>query len=127
MFHDIPVISTDAHLEVQPDTWLKFVDDKYKDYNPRHITLEDGTDGFLVEGRTIYRGGMNMFAGSPPETFNPQGLNWDAPGSRGPEARLAELDQDGLEAEVIFPGVGGRAMWGGIQNPNAYHEHDDHQ
>lgn len=121
MFQDMPVISTDAHLEVTPDTWLKFVDDEYKDYNPRHIKLADGTDGFLVEGRPIYRGGMNMFAGSPPETFNPQGLNWDAPGSLGPVERIKELDKDGVEAEVIFPGVGGRAMWGGIQNPHAYH------
>jgi predicted TIM-barrel fold metal-dependent hydrolase len=114
-------VSADGHLEFPPDAWTHRVPEQYRDYAPRRIRLANGGDGFLVEGQSIYQGGSNLYAGRDPETYDPVGLTWNLPGTGGPEDRLREMDQDGVDAEVLFPGVGGRGMWRGIRDPDAYH------
>jgi predicted TIM-barrel fold metal-dependent hydrolase len=114
-------ISADAHLEFPPDIWTHCVEERYRDYAPRRIRLASGADGFLIEGQTIYQGGSNLYAGADPTTYDPVGLTWDRPGTGGPEDRLTEQDQDGVDAEILFPGVGGRGMWRGVRDDDAYH------
>ena len=114
-------ISADSHLEVPPDRWAVRVDKKYRGLAPQRVTLPTGGDGFVVEGG-IYQGGMNLFAGKTPEEFSPIGLKWDEmAGTGGPDQRIRELDADGIEAEVMFPGVGGvRNMCKGIRDDDGY-------
>lgn len=114
-------ISADAHLEFPPDIWVHRVEAKYRDYAPRRIRLASGADGFLIEGQSIYQGGSNLYAGADPQTYDPVGLTWDRPGTGGPQDRLNEQDQDGVDAEILFPGVGGRGMWRGVRDDDAYH------
>ncbi len=115
-------ISADAHIEVPCEHWTAHVEKKYQDMAPRHIKLPNGGDGFLVEGSSIYTGGMNLYAGVSPEKFSPIGLKWDEmPGTGSAEQRLREQDQDGVDAEVLYPGVGGvRGLTRGIKDSNAY-------
>ena len=114
-------ISADSHLEVPPDRWAARVDKKYEGLAPRRVTMPTGGDGFVVEGG-IYQGGMNLYAGTKPEDFNPIGLKWDEmAGTGGPDQRVKELDADGVEAEVMFPGVGGvRNICKGIKDDDGY-------
>ncbi len=110
-------ISADSHLEVPPDAWAHWVPEKYRDRAPRRIRLPDGGDGFIVEGRPAQRAGMNLFAGTTPEEFMPLGLRWEGrPGTGGPEQRLRELDQDGVDAEVLYAGPGSSALIGGLRD-----------
>jgi predicted TIM-barrel fold metal-dependent hydrolase len=115
------IISADAHIEVPPDQWARRVPVKFRDLAPKRIRLPNGGDGFLVEGG-IYQGGMNLCAGKSPEDFSPIGLKWDEmPGTGTPQQRLAEQDTDGIDAEVLYPGVGGvRGITRGIQDDEAY-------
>ena len=114
-------ISADSHLEVPPDQWSHRIDKRYRDMAPKRVELPNGGDGFLVEGG-LYRGGMNLYAGATPEDLDPNRLKWDEqPGTGGGEQRLEEMDRDGVDAEVEFPGVGGvRNMSRGIPDDEAY-------
>jgi predicted TIM-barrel fold metal-dependent hydrolase len=114
------IISADAHLEIPPEMWVHRVPALYRDYAPRRVKLANGGDGFLVEGMPIYYGGMNLFAGKDPKDFSPIGLTWDSPGTGPADQRLREQDLDGVDAEVLFPGVGARNLLRGIRNRNAY-------
>ncbi len=116
------LISADSHIEVPCEHWTPRVEKIYRDIAPRRVRLPNGGDGFLVEGSSIYTGGMNLYAGLTPETFSPIGLKWDEMPGTGPgEQRIREQDQDGVDAEVLYPGVGGvRGLTRGIKDDNAY-------
>jgi predicted TIM-barrel fold metal-dependent hydrolase len=115
-------ISGDAHIEVPPNIWSKGVPRSFRDIAPKHIKLPNGGDGFLVEGG-IYQGGSNLYAGKTPEEYNPIGLKWiDMAGTGDGKQRLKEMDMDGIDVEVLYPGVGGVInMTKGIRNDDAYH------
>lgn len=115
-------ISADSHIEVPPNIWSKDVPEPFKDMAPRHITLPNGGDGFIIEGG-IYQGGSNLYAGKTPEEYNPIGLKWiDMAGTGDGNQRLKEMDMDDVDAEVLYPGVGGVLnITKGIRNDDAYH------
>jgi predicted TIM-barrel fold metal-dependent hydrolase len=115
-------ISADSHIEVPPNIWSKDVPDPFKDIAPKHIKMPNGGDGFLVEGG-IYQGGSNLYAGKTPQEYNPIGLQWiDMAGTGDGHQRLKEMDMDGVDAEVLYPGVGGVLnITKGIKNDDAYH------
>src|SRR5262245_11372828 len=103
------VISADGHLETPPDVWVKYVPDAYKERAPRLVKLLEGGEGWLVEGQPLLHNGQNVAGGKRPiklsndSYWNPDGT--PAPGAGPPQQRLREQDQDGLDAEVIFPPV----------------------
>jgi predicted TIM-barrel fold metal-dependent hydrolase len=74
------------------------------------VHLGDGSVGFLVEGQPLFVGQMNMYAGSTPEDFLPVRLTWDTPGTGSAESRLQEQDIDGVDAEVLFAGIGAASI-----------------
>jgi predicted TIM-barrel fold metal-dependent hydrolase len=115
-------ISADSHIEVPPNIWSAGVPAPFKDIAPKHIKMPNGGDGFIVEGG-IYQGGSNLYAGKTPEEYNPIGLKWiDMAGTGDGNQRLKEMEMDGSDAEVLFPGVGGVLnMTKGIKNDDAYH------
>ena len=117
-------VSADAHIEVPADRWAARVPEKYRDLAPRRIRMPNGGDGFLVEGNAIYQGGMNLYPSKSQshEGYTPMALKWDEMAGTGPpEQRLQEQDADGVDAEILYPGVGGvRNMCRGIRDPQAY-------
>lgn len=114
------VISADSHLEIPADRWVHRVPREHRDRAPRRIRLPDGTDAHLVEGRPLRFGGLNL-CGKPYEEYSPAGGCYDdTPGTGTPEQRLREQDTDGVDAEVLYPGVGGPEFWRGIKDEKAY-------
>ena len=118
-------ISADSHLEIRPDRYCKRVPGKYRDRAPKVITLEDGTLAVLQEGLPLERLISNISCGKPYEDRRPfdplPGEHYEtSPGTGSPEQRLAEQDQDGVDAEVLFPGNVGPGFWRGIRNDDAY-------
>lgn len=115
-------ISADSHVEVPPHVWSRAVPAPYRDMAPKHIVLPNGGDGFIVEGG-IYQGGSNLYAGKKPQDYSPIGLKWiDMAGTGDGRQRLKEMDMDGVDAEFLYPGVGGvRNITRGIKNDDAYH------
>ena len=96
-------VSADSHFEAPPDLWRHRIPAKYRDRASRRIRLPDGRDALQREGRPLVYGGTSYYAGRPPEEFDPTIIDFDnTPGCGGPEQRLREQDQDGVDAEVLF-------------------------
>ena len=117
------VISGDGHVETPPDTFVKYVPEKWKDRAPRLIPLPEGGEGWIVEGQPLLRNGQNIvgrdkikFSGGT--YYNPDGS--PAEGDGPAEQRLREQDLDGIDAEVLFPPVFASRFLEGINDPEVY-------
>ena len=108
------VISADSHLDhIRPDRWVPHVEAKWRDRAPKLVTFGDGRDGFVVENRPMRRHSPTR----PHRVYGP-----DAPDNAGggsPEQRLAEQDQDGVDAEIMYT-HGQLRFWRGIADDEAY-------
>ena len=114
------IISADSHLEIPVDYWVDRVPDEHRHRAPRRIRLGNGGDAWLIEGQPIRAVGLDL-CGRPYEEFMPTGRTYEgSPGAGPPEQRLAEQRQDGVDAEVLFPGVGGAVFWRSISSDEAY-------
>ena len=100
------VISGDGHVETPPETWVKYVPERWRDRAPRLIHLPDGGEGWVVEGQPLLHNGQNIIAGKPIRFRGMSYYNEDgsaATGAGSAEQRLREQDQDGVDAEVLVP------------------------
>jgi len=112
------VISADSHLEVAGDRWAARVPEKYRDLAPRRVTLPNGGEAQVmgsethIEPRRTFRQGYDQRAG----TFE------ENDGAGPPDKRLREQDEDGLDAEVLFPGTNGltKVLRTGLADDEAY-------
>lgn len=99
-------ISGDTHLEIPNERWTHRVAASYRDRAPRTVRLESGADATVFEGRPPRQNTMDLYGGKGREVWYPAGQNYDGmAGSGSPRQRLNEQDRDGIDAEIIFPGV----------------------
>jgi predicted TIM-barrel fold metal-dependent hydrolase len=117
------VISADGHVETPPDPWVKYVPEKWRDRAPRLVALADGGEGWIVEGQPLLKNGQNITGRGPisfsaASYYRPDGSPNDG---AGPAAqRLREQDEDGIDAEVLFPPVFATRFLEGIADPAVY-------
>jgi predicted TIM-barrel fold metal-dependent hydrolase len=102
------VISGDGHLEIPPEPWIRRVPEEHRDRAPRLVPLRDGGHGWIVEGSPLIHNGQNVTAGRPVKVrggsyWEPDGTPF--PGTGDAAQRLREQDQDGIDAEVLYPPV----------------------
>lgn len=105
----LPCISADSHITEPANTYVDFIDAKYKDRAPQLRYHESLGDAFFVDGLdNPVPMGLVAAAGKPPEEIRVTGVRFDDmhPGGWDPDARLAEQDRDGVAAEIIYPTVG---------------------
>ena len=123
MARQYSLMSADGHLEVPPERWVHRVPEKYRDRAPRTVHLPDGGDAQLIEGQPLLEANfLDLRAGRAEGTWQPFGLKVaDAAGTGSPEQRIKEQDQDGLDAEVLFPAmVAGPVFWRNISHDEVY-------
>lgn len=106
---NFPVISADSHITEAPNTYVDYIDAGWKERAPRIVNTADRGDVFVIDGmdRPIALG-LVAAAGKPAEEITEAGVRFEElhRGGWDPQARLAEQDQDGVAAEVIYPTVG---------------------
>ena len=118
---DYNVISADAHLEIPCEHWAHRVPEPHRSRVPRRVRLTNGGDAWVAENQPLRICGLEMSARRPGETLKPFGNNYDeSPGTGPPEQRLEEMDLDGIDAEILYTGIGGPTFWRGIQNDETY-------
>jgi uncharacterized protein len=104
-----PIISADSHITEAPNTYIDYIDAKWREKAPRIQYIEKIGDAFVVDGfsRPVALG-LVAAAGKPPEEIRITGVRFEElhRGGWDPDARMAEQERDGVAAEVIYPTVG---------------------
>ena len=104
-----PIISADSHITEPPNTYIDFIDPKFRDRAPHMVRDERKGDLFMIDGmsRPIPMG-LIAAAGKAAEDLTLLGIKFEElhRGGWDPEARMADQDRDGVAAEVIYPTVG---------------------
>lgn len=99
------VISADNHILEPRDLFTTRLPKEYRDRAPRVMRGEDGGDGWSWDGKTVDRTlGIEATAG---RAVKISGYTWDEilPGNYDGAAHLADMQQEGVDAAVLFPSV----------------------
>lgn len=104
---DYPILDADAHVNEPPDTWQARVPAKLRDRAPKVIHTDNGDVWSFDDGKSTRPVGLTATAGLSYLQYKPAGITYDEmrPGSFDPKARLADLDADGIYAQVLYPSV----------------------
>ena len=110
------IISSDGHVYEPPDLWTSRLDRSLRDRAPR-IIARDGAHWWFCEGNPLVGAGAGAQTGrrfERPEamTLGDKQENVRL-GAFDPDARLKDMDLDGVWAEVIYP-TAGLAMFKGV-------------
>ena len=116
-------ISADSHLEIDSRHWLERVPKKYRDLAPRLVRQADDSDAWMI-GDNITRpaAAADLYGGKGRDRYVPfNGRYEGTPGTGSAAQRVSEQDQDGIDAEVLFPSQqGGPKFWRRIEDDEAY-------
>ena len=98
------LVSADSHVVEPPDLWTKRVPAKLRDRAPRQVRMEQG-DAWVIEGTPQpFPFGLTQCGGLPPEQYR-LWVRWEEvrPGGYEPAARIREMDESRVAAEVMYP------------------------
>jgi len=119
-----PIVDLDAHLVEPADLWSSRLPAKYREIGPRVKYLpggtpildggayieEPGTEGkdvawWFYEDHKYSVKRLIAAAGYPADEITTQGVTFDEmrPGCWKPKDRLADMDMNGIEAQLCFP------------------------
>src|SRR5580704_4014318 len=97
------LISADGHFNEPGDLWTSRLPARYADQVP-HIERFPEGDAWVMEGADPRPFGWGACAGRPPAELHEWARFEDInPGSYDPKARVAEMEADGVGAEVLYP------------------------
>jgi predicted TIM-barrel fold metal-dependent hydrolase len=99
------LISVDDHLIEPPNVWQDRVPEKYRDAAPRVVELDSGQQVWQYQGKQYATLGLNAVAGKRPEEFGNEPTRYEDMmlGAYDPVARVRDMDQDGIQAQLCFP------------------------
>jgi predicted TIM-barrel fold metal-dependent hydrolase len=100
------IIDADCHILEPPDIWTNWLPEKHQEKAPKLVKDPEGGDAW----RTAVGGdpdpiGLVATPGMPFDEFRWHGVTYDEArtGCYNGEARLADMDIDGVWAELLFP------------------------
>jgi len=112
LFHDFrtidyPVIDADAHVQEPQDLWTNDPPASLKERVPRVTHSEHGDFWLFDENKPPEAVSFTVSAGKSFLDYYPTGATYDTirPGTWQPEARLADMEIDGIYAQVLYPSV----------------------
>jgi len=104
---DYPILDADAHVNEPPDLWQSRVPARQRERAPKVLHTDRGDVWSFDDGKRLRPLGLTATAGLSYVQFRAEGLSYDTirPGSFDPVARLADLDADGIWAQILYPSV----------------------
>ena len=101
----IELISADSHVNPPPGMWADYLPRALRERAPRLESTDEG-DFQVFEGRRTPILGINAMAGKREADFswNVRRLSEQRAGGFDPAARLADMDLDSVQAEVLYGG-----------------------
>ena len=108
------IVSADSHTLEPPDLWTEWLEQKYQATAPKLVEDKDGGHGWLYMGATTPEPlGLVSCVGTRPEELKWTGARYGKPtnpaareihpGCYRGEGRLAIMDEDGVDAEILYP------------------------
>ena len=105
------VLDTDSHMMEPPSIWRDYIDPNFADRAPQIGDMGNGRPGMMVEGEPITRqdGNYPMHSTEFLEAAARGMEKHEAARAAGfdPKSRLHDMDEHGVDAQVIYPTVGG--------------------
>ena len=104
------VISTDDHLQENPQTWTsRMSKKKWGDAIPQIRRDPDGTDHWYINGEKTRGGGVGSVRGIVPVGKPP--LRWEDVPEKAyvPSERIKAMDEDGVDVHTFFGNISGVA------------------
>ena len=100
----VKLISADSHVNPPPDLWLRDAPARLEDRVPRVESTPEG-DVWVVDQKASPVQGLTFMGGRDYKDYTPRVAYREMrPGSWDPQARLADMDQDGIWADVLYGG-----------------------
>jgi uncharacterized protein len=111
------VVDADGHILEPPDLWERYLEPKYRDRAMRIKTDQRGWEYLEIDGNVsrLVRGGvMGALGGAyqdPRELLTPGKVKyWEGakrtPGAIDADARVREMDAQGIDAAILYPTIG---------------------
>src|SRR2546422_8295631 len=98
------LISADSHVNPPPDLWLRDAPQRLADRVPRVESTPEG-DVWVVDRKTQPVQGLSFMGGRDYKDYRPRVAYKEMrPGSWDPQARLGDMDQDGIAVDVLYGG-----------------------
>ncbi len=103
----VPIISVDDHLIEPPDMFEGRMPAGLAERAPRLVDTPEGTQMWVYEDRTYPNIGLNAVVGRPREEWSMEPARFDEmrPGCYEIEARIADMDINGVWASLCFPSL----------------------
>ena len=104
---DYPIVDADSHVNEPPTLWVERVPKKWRDRAPRVQKTDKGDVWLFDDGKERWPVGLTAVAGLSYLDFKAFGLSYETmrPGSFDTKARLADMDADGIYAQILYPSV----------------------
>ncbi|HXJ36376.1 MAG TPA: amidohydrolase family protein [Candidatus Eisenbacteria bacterium] len=104
---DYPIVDADAHVYEPPDVWQERVPRALRERAPKVVRGTDGDVWSFDAGARTRPIGLMAAAGTSYLGFRPSGLTYETirRGHYEPRARLADMDADGIHAQLLYPSV----------------------
>jgi predicted TIM-barrel fold metal-dependent hydrolase len=104
---DYPILDADAHVNEPPNLWQEGVPGKWRERAPKLVHTERGDFWEFDGGKKKWPVGLTATAGQSIFQMGPTGQTYETmrPGSFDRDARLRDLDGDGIWAQVLYPSV----------------------
>jgi predicted TIM-barrel fold metal-dependent hydrolase len=102
---DAKPVSVDDHIIEPPHLWQSRLPERYRAVGPRVVELDDGTEGWVFEDQVVrtVRGNTRTAPGYDDDPLGVARFSEMRPGCYDPQARLVDMDADGVWASVCFP------------------------
>src|SRR6476659_1491149 len=99
------VISVDDHIVEPPNAFEGRMPAKYTDRAPSVVERDDGSEAWVYEGQELPNVGFNAVVGRPVTeySFEPTRFDEMRRGAWDIEARIADMDLNGVYASLCFP------------------------
>jgi predicted TIM-barrel fold metal-dependent hydrolase len=99
------VISCDDHIVEPPDTFEGRLPAKFAERAPRIVEGDDGREAWVYDGELLPNVGFNAVVGRPVSeySFEPTRFDEMRRGAWDIDARLADMDLNGIYASLNFP------------------------
>ncbi len=104
---DYPIIDCDSHVNEPPNLWQERVPARLRERAPRVERTDKGDMWIFDGGKGKWPVGLTAVAGLSFFDYKPMGITYDTmrPGSFDTKARLADMDADGIYAQMLYPSV----------------------